>query len=325
MTRRNLFGALALVTLYFAVLLAIAFYARLEGAEAAGSEAGVAPTVLGALYATFEDFSALLIAIPAAWLASCFARRNGFLARLDRGSGCRWSRRRAAAFASPSNSTRDNYVEAWLSLSVAIDFDALRLSECRAETRYSDRLVSLRAAARYAQYPQGRRAAPSDRRRRAGSQSRGARGDARAASWWPGTACARNIFWNSERRRRPSPSRSAVMSIRGDRGPEPKSPRRATVAEPVPISALCGGGLLRRRCHGVPSRPAAHRRRARPVSLAMDLSSEIIHALLPLFMVGTLGLSVAAVGLIDGIAESTASITKVFSGWISDRLGGGSR
>ncbi|HEX8262059.1 MAG TPA: MFS transporter, partial [Allosphingosinicella sp.] len=57
------------------------------------------------------------------------------------------------------------------------------------------------------------------------------------------------------------------------------------------------------------------------VSLAMDLSSEIIHALLPLFMVGTLGLSVAAVGLIDGIAESSASISKVFSGWISDRLG----
>ena len=57
------------------------------------------------------------------------------------------------------------------------------------------------------------------------------------------------------------------------------------------------------------------------VSLAMDLSSEIIHALLPLFMVGTLGLSVAAVGLIDGIAESTASIAKVFSGWLSDRLG----
>jgi MFS family permease len=57
------------------------------------------------------------------------------------------------------------------------------------------------------------------------------------------------------------------------------------------------------------------------VSLAMDLSSEMIHALLPLFMVGTLGLSVAAVGLIDGIAEATASITKVFSGWLSDRLG----
>jgi MFS family permease len=57
------------------------------------------------------------------------------------------------------------------------------------------------------------------------------------------------------------------------------------------------------------------------VSLTMDLSSEIIHALLPLFMVGTLGLSVAMVGLIDGIAESTASIVKVFSGWLSDRLG----
>jgi MFS family permease len=57
------------------------------------------------------------------------------------------------------------------------------------------------------------------------------------------------------------------------------------------------------------------------VSLAMDLSSEIIHALLPLFMVGTLGLSVATVGLIDGIAESTASITKLFSGWLSDRMG----
>jgi MFS family permease len=57
------------------------------------------------------------------------------------------------------------------------------------------------------------------------------------------------------------------------------------------------------------------------VSLAMDLSSEIIHALLPLFMVGTLGLSVATVGLIDGIAEATASITKVFSGWVSDRIG----
>ncbi|HET9640178.1 MAG TPA: MFS transporter [Allosphingosinicella sp.] len=57
------------------------------------------------------------------------------------------------------------------------------------------------------------------------------------------------------------------------------------------------------------------------VSLAMDLSSEIIHALLPLFMVGSLGLSVAMVGLIDGIAEATASITKIFSGWISDRLG----
>lgn len=57
------------------------------------------------------------------------------------------------------------------------------------------------------------------------------------------------------------------------------------------------------------------------VSLFMDLSSEIIHALLPLFLTATLGVSVAVVGLIDGIAESTASISKVFSGYLSDRFG----
>jgi Na+/melibiose symporter-like transporter len=57
------------------------------------------------------------------------------------------------------------------------------------------------------------------------------------------------------------------------------------------------------------------------VSLFMDISSEIIHALMPLFMTTTLGLSVAAMGVIDGIAESTASITKVFSGYISDCIG----
>jgi MFS family permease len=57
------------------------------------------------------------------------------------------------------------------------------------------------------------------------------------------------------------------------------------------------------------------------VSLFMDISSEIIHALLPLFMTTTLGLSVALVGLIEGLAESTANITKVFSGYVSDRLG----
>ena len=53
----------------------------------------------------------------------------------------------------------------------------------------------------------------------------------------------------------------------------------------------------------------------------MDLSSEIIHALLPLFLTTTLGVSVAMVGLIDGIAEATGSISKVFSGYISDRIG----
>jgi MFS family permease len=53
----------------------------------------------------------------------------------------------------------------------------------------------------------------------------------------------------------------------------------------------------------------------------MDVSSEIVHALLPLFLTATLGASVVTVGLIDGIAEATASISKVFSGYVSDRIG----
>ena len=57
------------------------------------------------------------------------------------------------------------------------------------------------------------------------------------------------------------------------------------------------------------------------VSLLMDTSSEMIHALLPVFLVSVLGASVAAVGLLEGLAEATASITKVFSGVLSDRLG----
>jgi MFS family permease len=57
------------------------------------------------------------------------------------------------------------------------------------------------------------------------------------------------------------------------------------------------------------------------VSLLMDISSEMIHSLLPLFMVTMLGTSVLAVGLIEGIAEATAQIVKVFSGVFSDYLG----
>ena len=57
------------------------------------------------------------------------------------------------------------------------------------------------------------------------------------------------------------------------------------------------------------------------VSLLMDISSEMIHALLPLFMVGTLAMSVALVGLLEGLAEATALILKVFSGVISDWFG----
>ena len=57
------------------------------------------------------------------------------------------------------------------------------------------------------------------------------------------------------------------------------------------------------------------------VSLFMDVSSEMIHALLPLYLVTVLGTSTLTVGIIEGIAEATASITKVFSGALSDYLG----
>lgn len=57
------------------------------------------------------------------------------------------------------------------------------------------------------------------------------------------------------------------------------------------------------------------------VSMLMDISSEMIHSLLPLFMVTTLGVSAFTVGLIEGLAESTALIVKVFSGVLSDYLG----
>ncbi|MFP2365371.1 MFS transporter [Enterobacter ludwigii] len=57
------------------------------------------------------------------------------------------------------------------------------------------------------------------------------------------------------------------------------------------------------------------------VSMLMDISSESIHSLLPLFMVTTLGTSVLVIGLIEGLAEATALFIKVFSGAISDYLG----
>jgi MFS family permease len=57
------------------------------------------------------------------------------------------------------------------------------------------------------------------------------------------------------------------------------------------------------------------------VSLFMDISSELIHSLLPVFMVTSLGASALIVGLVEGVAEATALIVKVFSGTISDYLG----
>jgi MFS family permease len=56
-------------------------------------------------------------------------------------------------------------------------------------------------------------------------------------------------------------------------------------------------------------------------SLFMDSSSELIHSLLPAFLVTTLGASMVTVGIIEGVAEATAAITKVFSGALSDYLG----
>jgi MFS family permease len=53
----------------------------------------------------------------------------------------------------------------------------------------------------------------------------------------------------------------------------------------------------------------------------MDLSSEMIHALLPVFLVSTIGASTLTLGLIEGLAEGTALIAKVFAGVLSDRLG----
>ena len=54
------------------------------------------------------------------------------------------------------------------------------------------------------------------------------------------------------------------------------------------------------------------------VSLCMDLSSELVHALLPLYLAVGLGVSMVAIGFIEGIAEATALVVKVFSGVLSD-------
>ena len=53
----------------------------------------------------------------------------------------------------------------------------------------------------------------------------------------------------------------------------------------------------------------------------MDTSSELVHSLLPVFMSSVLGASMVAIGVVEGVAEATAAVTKVFSGALSDRLG----
>lgn len=57
-------------------------------------------------------------------------------------------------------------------------------------------------------------------------------------------------------------------------------------------------------------------------SFFMDISSEMVINLLPLFLLNVLGVRTNIIGLIEGVAESTASLLKIFSGWLSDRLGG---
>ncbi len=57
------------------------------------------------------------------------------------------------------------------------------------------------------------------------------------------------------------------------------------------------------------------------VSLFTDVSSEMIYPLLPIFLTSVLGMGTAFVGLVEGVAEATASLLKLFSGWVSDFIG----
>lgn len=57
------------------------------------------------------------------------------------------------------------------------------------------------------------------------------------------------------------------------------------------------------------------------ISLLTDVSSELIFTLMPLFLANVLGTATVVIGLIEGVAESTASVLKLFSGWLSDKLG----
>lgn len=57
-------------------------------------------------------------------------------------------------------------------------------------------------------------------------------------------------------------------------------------------------------------------------SFFMDVSSEMVMNILPLFLANVLGVKTNIIGIIEGVAEATASLLKVFSGWLSDKLGG---
>jgi len=97
---------------------------------------------------------------------------------------------------------------------------------------------------------------------------------------------------------------------------------------PSSLGARIGPQRPTHRDTPLPTPPASAKRSPLPravwvlgfVSLLMDISSELIHSLLPLFLVGALGVSVTVVGLIEGVAESTALVVKVFSGVLSDQV-----
>ncbi len=80
--------------------------------------------------------------------------------------------------------------------------------------------------------------------------------------------------------------------------------------------------------NGTPTRKAGLGRLPRNVwavgftSFFMDISSEMVINILPLFLADVLGVQTSIIGLIEGVAEATASILKMFSGWLSDKLGG---
>src|SRR5512138_2371083 len=57
-------------------------------------------------------------------------------------------------------------------------------------------------------------------------------------------------------------------------------------------------------------------------SFFMDVSSEMVLNILPLFLANVLGVRTSIIGVIEGVAEATASVLKLFSGWLSDKLGG---
>ncbi|MEM1293468.1 MAG: MFS transporter, partial [Cyanobacteria bacterium P01_H01_bin.162] len=57
------------------------------------------------------------------------------------------------------------------------------------------------------------------------------------------------------------------------------------------------------------------------VSLLSDFASKMVYPLTPIFLTGVLGAPAWTVGIVEGIAESTASILKLYSGWLSDRVG----